>query len=108
MSDDQAAHFLNEIRATFASRSREPALDFPDGSYTFAELERKAERSAAWLNGLGVGPGDRVVIASAEKRPFLAAHLGAIFAGAVALPVNVLLAPIPATVSAVPLTDAIV
>jgi malonyl-CoA/methylmalonyl-CoA synthetase len=88
MSDDGAGHFLNEIRATFASRAEAPALVFPDGSYTFAELERKAERSAMWLKGLGVSPGDRVVIATAEKRPFLAAHLGAIFAGAVGLPVN--------------------
>ena len=89
MSDGGAGHFLDEIRATFASRSEKPALVFADGSYTFAELESKAERAAAWLNGLWwPGPGDRVVIASAEKRPFLAAHLGALFAGAVALPVN--------------------
>src|SRR3954471_5106468 len=88
MCDDRAGHFLDEIRANFASRSGGPALVFPDGSYTFDEVERKAERAAAWLNGLGVGPGERVVIASAEKRPFLAAHLGAILAGAVALPVN--------------------
>jgi len=88
MGDHEALHFRDEIRAAFASRSREPALAFSDRTYTFAELERKAERSAAWLSGLGVSPGDRVVIASAEKRPFLAAHLGAIFAGAVALPVN--------------------
>src|ERR1700733_2657031 len=88
MGDDRAGHFLDEIRTTFASRAEEPALVFPDGSYTFAEVERKAERSAMWLNGLGVCPGDRVVIASAEKRPFLVAHLGAIFAGAVGLPVN--------------------
>jgi malonyl-CoA/methylmalonyl-CoA synthetase len=88
MRDGRASHFLNEIRATFASRAGEPALVFPDGSYTFAEVERMAERSAAWLSGLGVDPGDRVVIATAEKRPFLSAHLGAIFAGAVALPVN--------------------
>jgi malonyl-CoA/methylmalonyl-CoA synthetase len=81
-------HFLDELRATFANRAAEVALTFPDASYTFGDFEQKAERCAAWLGGLGVGRGDRVVLATAAKRPFLAAHLGAIFAGAVALPVN--------------------
>jgi malonyl-CoA/methylmalonyl-CoA synthetase len=83
-----AGHFLDELRATFVGRAGQPALSFPDGSYTFGEIERRAERCAAWLEGLGVGRGDRVVLATPEKRPFLAAHLGALFAGAVALPVN--------------------
>jgi malonyl-CoA/methylmalonyl-CoA synthetase len=61
---------------------------FRDETCTFGQLEHKAERCAAWLNGHGAGPGERVVLATAEKRPFLAAHLGAIFAGAVALPAN--------------------
>jgi malonyl-CoA/methylmalonyl-CoA synthetase len=81
-------HFLEEIRATFANHAGEPALDFSGEAITFGELEQKAERCAAWLNDLGVGKGDRVVVATAEKRSFLVAHLGTIFAGAVALPVN--------------------
>jgi malonyl-CoA/methylmalonyl-CoA synthetase len=88
MARAQTGHFLDELRATFASRSGEIALAFRDGACTFGELEKKAERCAAWLNGHGAGPGERVVLATADKRPFLAAHFGAIFAGAVALPVN--------------------
>jgi malonyl-CoA/methylmalonyl-CoA synthetase len=88
MTHTRTGHFLDELRATFADRSGEPALRFRDETYTFGQLERKAERCAAWLNGHGAGPGERVVLATAEKRPFLAAHLGSIFAGAVALPAN--------------------
>src|SRR6476469_6991354 len=83
-----AGHFLDELRATFVERAGQPALSLPDRSYTFGEIERRAERCAAWLEGLGVGLGDRVVLATSEKRPFLAAHLGGLFAGAVALRVN--------------------
>ena len=32
--------------------------------------------------------GDRVVLATAEKLPFLAAHLGVLYAGGVSLPLN--------------------
>ena len=88
MTDVPVPHFLNEIRTTFANRPAATAIDFADESCTFSALEQKAHNSAAWLNGLGVARGDRVLIATAEKKSFLAAHLGAIFAGAVVLPVN--------------------
>ena len=40
------------------------------------------------FQALGVAAGDRVALLTVEKRPFLAAHLGALYAGAVALPLN--------------------
>src|SRR5262245_29931792 len=83
MAHIRTGHFLDELRATFADRSRETALAFRDETCTFGQLENRAERCAAWLTGHGTGPGERVVLATAEKRPFLAAHLGAIFAGAI-------------------------
>ena len=43
---------------------------------------------AAWLQGLGVEQGDRVALVTGEKLPFLVAHLGAIYAGGVSLPLN--------------------
>ena len=86
MAKEPGSHFLDELRATFSDRSGKPALSFPDATYSFGDLERRSERCALWLNGKGVGPGDRVVVAASDKRGFLAAHFGALFAGAVPIP----------------------
>jgi malonyl-CoA/methylmalonyl-CoA synthetase len=81
-------HFLDELRATVAERAGRPALIHRDRTYSYAELDRRARRCAAWLQGFGVERGDRVAVATPEKRPFLAAHLGAVYAGASSLPLN--------------------
>jgi malonyl-CoA/methylmalonyl-CoA synthetase len=71
-----------------SERSGRPALVYHDRTYSYAELDRRARCCAGWLQGLEVEPGDRVVVATAEKLTFLAAHLGAIYAGAASLPLN--------------------
>ncbi|MGP0069823.1 MAG: class I adenylate-forming enzyme family protein [Isosphaeraceae bacterium] len=81
-------HFLDELRATFADRANRPAIVYQSRSWTYGELDEKARRCAARLRQLGVGRGDRVAIATAEKLPFLAAHLGALHAAAVSLPLS--------------------
>src|SRR4051794_24662116 len=81
-------HFLDDLRATFADQSGRTAVVFDECALSFAALEALATRCAGWMQGLGVGRGDRVVIAATAKRSFLAAHLGALFAGAVSLPLN--------------------
>jgi malonyl-CoA/methylmalonyl-CoA synthetase len=82
------AHFVDELRTVFADRAAHTALIHRDRTYSYAELDERARRSAAWLQGLGVEPGDRVLLCTAEKLPFIIAYLGAMYAGAVALPVN--------------------
>jgi malonyl-CoA/methylmalonyl-CoA synthetase len=81
-------HFLNELRETFVGQASRTAICYKDRSVTYGELEARAQRSAARLRELGVEPGDRVAITTAEKLPFLAAHLGTLFLGAVSLPLN--------------------
>ena len=81
-------HFLEELRATAAERAGRPALIHRDHSYSYGELDRRARSVAAWLQGLGVQKGDRVVLATPEKLPFLAAHLGTLYAGGISLPLN--------------------
>jgi malonyl-CoA/methylmalonyl-CoA synthetase len=85
---DGGGHFLDALRATFAGRPDRPAVIFPGRTETGGDLDRLARRCAAHLQALGVEAGDRVALLTAEKRPFLAAHLGALYAGAVALPLN--------------------
>jgi malonyl-CoA/methylmalonyl-CoA synthetase len=81
-------HFLNELRATFATRATEEAICYRDGSLTYGELDHLARCWACWLQDQGVEPGDRVAIITPEKLRFLAAHLGALCVGAVSLPLN--------------------
>jgi malonyl-CoA/methylmalonyl-CoA synthetase len=85
---ERAGHFLDELRATFAARAGRPAILYQDASCTYGDLDAKARRCAAFLRHLGVEPGDRVAIVTSKKLPFLAAHLGALYAGAISLPLN--------------------
>ncbi len=81
-------HFLDELRATFADRAGRGAISYQDRIITYGELEARAHRCAARMRKLGLEPGDRVAIVTPDKLPFLAAHLGTLYASAVALPLN--------------------
>src|SRR5206468_3994248 len=81
-------HFLDELRSTFDRQARRPALAYRGRTLTYGDLDALAERCAAWLQGLGVGKGDRVALSSSDKLAFLAAHLGTMMAGGVSLPLN--------------------
>jgi long-chain acyl-CoA synthetase len=63
----------------------------PDASLTWAEVDGKADGVAAGLVRMGVQPGDRVVIAMYNIPQFIFSLYGIIRAGAVAVPLNVML-----------------
>lgn len=69
------------------------ALVDGDREITFAELEALAAATAGSFGRLGVTPGDRVAIVGANDVFFVAAYLGALWAGAVAVPLNPLAPP---------------
>jgi malonyl-CoA/methylmalonyl-CoA synthetase len=81
-------HFLDELRATFATRAGRPAIVYQDRISTYGNLEARARRCAARMRRLGLEAGDRVALVTPDKLPFLAAHLGTQFAAAVSLPLN--------------------
>jgi malonyl-CoA/methylmalonyl-CoA synthetase len=81
-------HFLQELRSTFARQAGKPALRHRERCYSYGELEGYIVRGAAWLQARGVTPGDRVALSTPDKWPFLVAHLAALYAGAVSLPLN--------------------
>ena len=81
-------HFLNELRASFQSHAARCALDYRGQSWSYAELDAAARRCAGWLQSMGVAAGDRVVLYTPNKLPFLIGKLGALYAGAVTLPLN--------------------
>ena len=83
-----SGHFLNDLRASFEQHRSRRALVYGDRTWTYAELDAASRRCAAWLQNLGVSAGDRVALFTPSKLPFLIGHLGAMFAGAVPLPLN--------------------
>ena len=58
---------------------------------TFRELDAEADRVARWLMERGVGAGERVAIAMPNCVHFAFAYFGILRAGAVAVPLNVML-----------------
>lgn len=65
-----------------------PALIDAGRTLSFAELEALAASTGGSLTRLGVHPGDRVAIASGNDLAFVSTYLGALWAGAVAVPLN--------------------
>jgi malonyl-CoA/methylmalonyl-CoA synthetase len=83
-----SGHFLHELKESFLRHGSRCALVYQGRPWTYAELEAAALRCAAWLQGLGVGVGERVMLVTPDKLPFLVGHLGVLFGGATPLPLN--------------------
>ncbi len=83
-----ADHFLDELRATFEARAAHTAIDHRGRTRSFAEIGRQARSGAAFLQQRGMRPGDRVVLFTPNKLPFLLAHLGVLYGGGISVPLN--------------------
>ncbi len=84
------ATVLSDARVAHGDR---PALLHEGEVISYAELDRRAGGVAALLRGRGVEQGDRVAIRLPNGPAFVAAWFGVLRAGAVAVPLHVLLAP---------------
>ncbi len=80
--------FLHALYSSFETRTASPALHTHGRSITYRELKELVRNAAARLQSLGVNRGDRVAVCTCDKQAFLVSFLGAIFAGAVPLPLN--------------------
>jgi long-chain acyl-CoA synthetase len=69
------------------------ALTCAGRSMTYGELNAQAERVAAVLAGIGIAPGDHVALSCPNLPWFPIAYYGILKAGAVVVPLNVLLKP---------------
>jgi long-chain acyl-CoA synthetase len=83
---------LAEVLSTTAARHGDrPALRLDDTVVNYAMLEEATKRMVGLLRERGVGPGDRVGIMLPNVPHFAIAYYGALRAGAVVVPMNVLL-----------------
>ncbi|MFL6198486.1 MAG: amino acid adenylation domain-containing protein, partial [Thermoanaerobaculia bacterium] len=80
---------LVELFAAHVERAPEaPAVAFGDGSLTYAELDRRANRLARHLSGLGVGPGSLVGLCLERSAGLIVSMLGILKTGGAYLPLD--------------------
>lgn len=89
---DAPTNLADCVRRAATAGPDRPALRWQDHSLTWAELDARVDRAAAWLASLSVpdsaGHPARVAIALPNSPEFVAAFFGVLRAGLVAVPVN--------------------
>ncbi len=83
--------FLNTFTENVRIHPNKVALEFIDPPLqrvTYAELDELVQRSAGYLQSLGLQPGDRVALQLAKCLEFILLHLATIRLGAISLPLN--------------------
>jgi amino acid adenylation domain-containing protein/non-ribosomal peptide synthase protein (TIGR01720 family) len=65
-----------------------PAVAFDDASFTYGELNARANRLAHHLRAVGVAPGDRVGLCAGHSAEMVAALAGILKAGATVVPLD--------------------
>lgn len=79
---DATVTFKSNEALIEAERHRE------NGRWTYQQLREQAERFAALLQGQGFGPGDRCAIVMQNQSKWIFSGLGALWAGAVLVPID--------------------
>ena len=74
----------------FQGRANETALEWACQEYTFADLERRANRMASALAARGVSAGDRLAIFLSNRIEYLDLFLAAARLGVIVVPINIL------------------
>ena len=80
--------FIELLREGMQRQAAKTALEYKGACITFGELEVRARSVAANLQEMGLAKGDRAVLFTCEKLPFLICHLGVMMAGGASLPLN--------------------
>ena len=71
-----------------AGRGERLAVVAASGTLTYRELSEEVRRSAAALRSIGVRPEERVMLCMADDIQLLAGILGAMYIGAVPVPIS--------------------
>lgn len=87
-------NLYQRFAGAFAVAGDAPALLCPEGeNWSYAELEAAAGRMAGALVGLGVAPGDRVLVQVPKTPQAVALYLACLKVGAVYAPINTAYTP---------------
>ena len=81
------------LQETALASPDRPAVVYAGGQLSYAELDALSSRLAAGLESAGIVPGDLVGLQLPNIPQFLIAYFGILKAGAVAVPLNVMLKP---------------
>ena len=84
-------HFLDSFLGNARQYPDKVALEFIDPplqTVTYAELDRLSLQTAAYLQHIGVQPGDRVALQLTKSLEFILLHLATVRMGAISLPLN--------------------
>ncbi|MGD2082662.1 MAG: long-chain fatty acid--CoA ligase [Chromatiales bacterium] len=79
------------FRETAAARPNHPLVVTAETSLSFSDIDGRSDAVAAWLAARGHTAGDRIGLYCINCPEFVCAYLGIVKAGAVVVPVNVLL-----------------
>ncbi|TVZ02004.1 long-chain fatty acid--CoA ligase [Trebonia kvetii] len=79
------------LRETALDSPGRPAILYPGGSLTYAELDGLSDLVAASLQASGIRPGDAVALQLPNIPEFVVAYFGILKAGGAAVPVNIML-----------------
>jgi len=88
--------FLNPFTENVRKYPNKTAIEFIDPPLqrvTYAELNTLVDRTAAYLQSLGLQNGDRVAIQLSKSLEFILIHLATIRSGAISLPLNLAYPP---------------
>lgn len=86
-------HWNNQVRRHALTTPDGPALKYAGKVTTWSELDRRSHAFAAALHRRGVGFGDRVLLLMLNRSEYVEAIFGANILGAIAVPVNIRMAP---------------
>jgi malonyl-CoA/methylmalonyl-CoA synthetase len=75
---------------SLVARSDQPGLEFAGRTYTFGEIERRANRMANVLRSRGLSQGDRLSVYLANRLEFIDLYLACIKLGVIFNPINIL------------------
>jgi malonyl-CoA/methylmalonyl-CoA synthetase len=88
--------FLNSFTENVQRYPNKVALEFIDPPLqrvTYAELDELVNRTVAYLQSLGLQPGDRVALQLSKSLEFILLHLATVRLGAITLPLNLAYPP---------------